>query len=109
MYKLFSSAIKKEDTNSVCFPRAAETVPSSTIDESSNEAAKLNSLNEITTQDQPDLPDSKKPHMEPDSSISQMRLNTTISSLAKSEPDAEKSSCIPGNFHVLSEQSLETG
>ncbi|XVE94566.1 hypothetical protein REPUB_Repub02eG0020000 [Reevesia pubescens] len=100
--------VKKEDTNSVCHPQAAETVPSSTIDESSNEAAKLNSLNGPTTQDQPDLPGSKKSHTEQDSIISQMRLKTTIPSLAKSESDAEKSSCIYGKFHVLSEPSLET-
>ncbi|XVE69739.1 hypothetical protein DITRI_Ditri10aG0015300 [Diplodiscus trichospermus] len=99
---------KKEDTNSVCCPEAAETVPLSAINESSNEAAKPNSLNEPTTQDQPDLPDSKKPCTEPDFSISQMRLNTTTPSLAKSEPDGEKSSST-GNFHVLSEQTLETG
>ncbi|XWS20958.1 hypothetical protein CRYUN_Cryun30bG0014100 [Craigia yunnanensis] len=90
-------------------PETVESPVTAIEDESSNEAAKINSLNETTTQDQPDLPDSKKPHMEPESSISQMRLNTTIPSLAKSEPDAEKSSCTPGNFHVLSEQSLETG
>ncbi|XWS24479.1 hypothetical protein CRYUN_Cryun28dG0106200 [Craigia yunnanensis] len=101
--------VKREDTNSVCRPQAAETVPSSTIYESSNEAAKLNSLNEPATQDQPNLPGSKKSHMEPDSSMSQMRLNTTNPALAKSEPDAEKSSCFPGNFHVLSEENLETG
>ncbi|XWS25904.1 hypothetical protein CRYUN_Cryun27aG0107400 [Craigia yunnanensis] len=90
-------------------PETVESPVTAIEDKSPNEAAKLNSLNEPTTQNQPDLPDSKNPHMEPDSSISQMRLNTTIPSLAKSEPDAEKSSCIPGNFHVLSEQSLETG
>ncbi|XP_022772655.1 uncharacterized protein LOC111315300 isoform X3 [Durio zibethinus] len=102
--------VKNEDANSVFCPQAAETVPSSTMHETSNEAAKLNSLNEPpTTQDQLELPECKKPHMELDSSISQMRLNTTIPSLTKSEPDADKSSCIPGNFHVLSEQSLETG
>ncbi|XP_022756516.1 uncharacterized protein LOC111304220 [Durio zibethinus] len=38
-----------------------------------------------------------------------MRLNTTNPSLAKSDTDAEKSSCFPDNFHVLSEQNLETG
>ncbi|XVF33852.1 hypothetical protein REPUB_Repub18cG0007400 [Reevesia pubescens] len=101
--------VKKKDTNSVFHPQAAETVPSSTIDESCTEAAKHNSLDEPTSQDQSDMPGSKQFHMEPDSSISQMRLNTTNPSLVKSEPDAEKSSCIPSNFHVLSELILETG
>ncbi|XVF63690.1 hypothetical protein PTKIN_Ptkin09bG0107200 [Pterospermum kingtungense] len=100
--------VKKEDTNSVCYLQAAETVPSATMDESLNEAAKLNSSDEPTTQDQPDLAINKNHHMKPDSSISQMTLNTTIPSLARSEADAEKSSCIPGNFYVLSEQSSET-
>lgn len=96
--------VEREDTKSVCCLQAAETGLSSTINESSNEASKLNSLKEPTTQDQPDLPDCKKPHMEPDGSNSQMRLNTTIPSLAKSEPDGDNSSCI-----VHSEQSLGTG
>ncbi|EOY15020.1 Uncharacterized protein TCM_034220 isoform 1 [Theobroma cacao] len=99
--------VKQEDTNSVCCPQAAKSA--SPIDESSHEAAKLNSLNEPTIQDQPDLPDSKKSTTEPAISISQMRLNTTIPSKAKREPGAEKSSCFTGNFHVLSDQSLETG
>ncbi|XVE56161.1 hypothetical protein DITRI_Ditri03aG0215300 [Diplodiscus trichospermus] len=100
----------KEDKISVCHPRAAETVPSSTMDESSNETAKTNSLDEPATQDQSDLAGSKNSHMElPDSSISQMRLNTTKPSLAKNELDAEKSSCFSCNFHVLSEQNLENG
>lgn len=91
--------VKKEDTNSVRYPQAAEIVPSATIDESSNEASKLSSSDEPTTQDQPDLAISINHHMKPDSSIF---------SLAKSEADAEKSSCIPGIFHVLSEQCSET-
>ncbi|XP_022769167.1 uncharacterized protein LOC111312805 isoform X2 [Durio zibethinus] len=101
--------VKKEDTNSVCHPQAAETGPSATIEESSNEVAELISLNGPATQYQPGLPCSKKSRKEPDSTISQIRPNTTIPSLAKSESDAEKSSCIHGNFHVLSEPSLETG
>ncbi|XP_021284272.1 uncharacterized protein LOC110416582 isoform X3 [Herrania umbratica] len=102
--------VKKEDTNSVCCPQAAKTA--SPIDESFHEAAKLNFFNEPTTQDQPDLPGSKKSKTEPDISISQMRLNTTIPSKANSEPGepgAEKSSCFTGNLHGLSDLSLETG
>ncbi|XVE93032.1 hypothetical protein REPUB_Repub01dG0155000 [Reevesia pubescens] len=34
---------------------------------------------------------------------------SNVYSYDQSELDAEKSSCIPGNFHVLSELSLETG
>ncbi|XP_022756621.1 uncharacterized protein LOC111304309 [Durio zibethinus] len=52
--------VKKGHTNSVCHLQAAETVPSSTIDELSNEAAKLNSVNEPAIQDQPDLPGQQK-------------------------------------------------
>ncbi|OMO87411.1 hypothetical protein CCACVL1_09054 [Corchorus capsularis] len=98
-----------EDKNSVSCSQAAEPLPSSTIEESSNEVAKFDSLNEPTAQDKPDFIDSKKSYMDPDSFMSQMRLNTAIPSLAKTEPDAEKSSYISGNSHVFSELSLETG
>ncbi|KAK8705696.1 hypothetical protein V6N13_049290 [Hibiscus sabdariffa] len=90
--------VKKEDKSSA---QAANIVPSS------NEADKLDSLNEPSTQEQQDLPESKKLHFKPDSTNSEMRTNTGIA-FFKSEPDAEKS-CIHGDRGVLSEPSLEIG
>ncbi|GMI82487.1 hypothetical protein HRI_001918000 [Hibiscus trionum] len=101
--------VKKEDTNTVCHPQATETVPPSTLEGSTSDTAKLNTLNETTSQDQPDLPDSRKPRFEPDTARSQMRPSGSIYFLARSEPEADKSSCIPGNSHVLSELTLRTG
>ncbi|GMI91326.1 hypothetical protein like AT1G75730 [Hibiscus trionum] len=100
--------VKKEDTNTVCHPQATETVPPS-LEGSSNDSAKFNSLNETISQDQPDLPGSRKPRFEPDSTGSQMRPSGSISFLARSEPEADKSSCIPGDSQIISELTLKTG
>ncbi|XP_039000107.1 uncharacterized protein LOC120125738 isoform X2 [Hibiscus syriacus] len=98
--------VKKEDTNKVRHPQAAETVPPFTVEDSTNDAAKLKSLNETTSQDQPNLPGSRKPHFEQDSAGSKMRQIGSISFLARSEPEVDNSSCIPGDSHVLSELIL---
>ncbi|KAK8642360.1 hypothetical protein V6N13_011707 [Hibiscus sabdariffa] len=95
-----ATEVKKEDTN---------TVPPSTLEDSTNNVAKLSSLNKTISQDQPDLPDSRKPHFEPDSTSSQMRPSGSFPFLARCEPEAYKLSCIPGDSHVLSELALETG
>ncbi|KAK8623285.1 hypothetical protein V6N13_118173 [Hibiscus sabdariffa] len=97
--------VQKEDTSSV---QAAEIVPSSTVDEPSNEACKLDSLNEPSTREQPDLTENKKLHFELDSTISEMRIDTGIP-FFKNETDAENTSCIHGEFLIHSEPSLETG
>ncbi|KAK8551783.1 hypothetical protein V6N13_120216 [Hibiscus sabdariffa] len=95
-----ATEVRKEDTN---------TVPPSTLEDSTNNVAKLSSLNKTISQDQPDLPDSRKPHFEPDGTSSQMRPSGSFSFLARCEPEAYKLSCIPGDSHVLSELTLETG
>ncbi|GMJ02717.1 hypothetical protein like AT1G75730 [Hibiscus trionum] len=97
--------VQKEDTSSV---QAAEIVPLSTVNKSSKKACKLDSLNEPSTREQPDLPENKKLHFEPDSTISEMWINTNIPSI-KNETDAENTSCIHGDFRVLSEPNLEAG
>ncbi|XP_039026853.1 uncharacterized protein LOC120160512 [Hibiscus syriacus] len=96
--------VKKDDPSSV---QAATVVPSSTMDESSNEADKLDPLNEPYTREQPGLPASKKLHFKHNSTISEMRTDTGIL-FFKSKPDAEKS-CIHGDRGVLSESSLIAG
>ncbi|KAK8560458.1 hypothetical protein V6N13_082896 [Hibiscus sabdariffa] len=97
--------VQKEDTSSV---QAAEIVPSSTVDEPSNKACKLDSLDEPPIREQPDLTENKKLHFEPDSTISEMKINTGIP-FFKNETDNENAYCIHGEFRSLSEPSLETG
>ncbi|KAK8580830.1 hypothetical protein V6N13_143886 [Hibiscus sabdariffa] len=101
--------VKNEDTNTVCHPQGAEIVPPSTLEDSTHDAAKLNAFNGTTSEDQPDMPDCRKPHFEPDSIGSQMMPSGSISFLARSETEADKSSCIPGVPRVLSELTLKTG
>ncbi|KAE8656445.1 Detected protein of unknown function [Hibiscus syriacus] len=101
--------VKKEDANTVSYPQATEFVHPYFLEDSTSDAAKCNSLNETIYQDKPDLPESRKPHFEPDSSSSQMRPSGSISFLTRSEPETDKSSCIPGNSHVRSELTLKTG
>ncbi|XP_039008830.1 uncharacterized protein LOC120137028 isoform X2 [Hibiscus syriacus] len=101
--------VKKEDTNTVFHPQATEFVPPYFLEDSTSDTANRNSLNETISQDQPDFPDSRKPHFEPDSCRSQMRPAGSISFLTRSEPKADKSSCVPGDTHVRSELSLQDG
>ncbi|KAK8585176.1 hypothetical protein V6N13_139111 [Hibiscus sabdariffa] len=101
--------VKNEDTNTVCHPQGTEIVPPATLEDSTPDTVKLNAFNGTTPQDQPDLPDSGKSHFKPDSIFSQIMPSGSISFLARSEIEADKSSCIPGASHVLSELTLKTG
>ncbi|GLT92011.1 hypothetical protein SLE2022_098700 [Rubroshorea leprosula] len=99
----------EKDASSVFPPEAAKAIPSANLEISPNEAAKINSFNGSSTEEQLDLPDNKRFHMEPDSSIPQVSLNTSISLLAKTESSDKKPPSILGNFHSWLEPSLETG
>lgn len=76
--------------------------PSSNVERTSKETTIVDSLNEPSVQEQPDLPDSKRVRTESDSSVPHLNLHS-MPILTKSESNNEKP------LHDADELSLDTG
>ncbi|KAH7567139.1 hypothetical protein JRO89_XS07G0022700 [Xanthoceras sorbifolium] len=104
------SAVTKEDASSNCPLRISEnTTPSSNVEISVKETARVDSLNEPSIHEQPDTNDSKDLQVKSESCVPQVNLHSMISSLSKTEHNDDKPSCNPVKFHLLPELDLGSG
>ncbi|KAE8057239.1 hypothetical protein FH972_013945 [Carpinus fangiana] len=89
MPSLEDSAVTKDNLSALPLIIAEVANPSSNVERSPKETTIVDSLNESSVQEQPDLPDSKRVHMELDSSVPQLNLHC-MPILTRSESNNEK-------------------
>lgn len=92
----------KKESSSVCPPEAVMATSSANLEISPDEAVKTNAMIRTTTEQLPDLPDSKS------SSTPRVSLDVSLPLLGKTE-SSDKRPSISGNFHGLHGLTLEFG
>ncbi|GAV63616.1 hypothetical protein CFOL_v3_07134 [Cephalotus follicularis] len=105
-----SPAFEECDLKSVCTLKTADAAPPSNVERSPNETVEVDHpLKESCVGKLPHFPDSEKIHLESNSSVPQVNLQSVISSLVKSEPSEKEFLCNSVNPCVLPQPSLDSG